>query len=268
MPQAPSDEIVVENDGIKIECDLTSYVEWQIAALKGYETRQKQLFLSLIPQKRRRTLLDVGANIGGHSLTFAKAFSNVVAFEPNPAIFERLEANIARNPGLKVVAMPMGLADHADTLIFYQPPRGCGGQGVGSFDPDFAPNDAIEVRLPVARGDDVVREQNLGPIDAIKIDVQGFEPQVLMGLAETITRDKPAIWAEFSESTLKALDAYGTRMSEILAGYRMYKFAPALKLGLIHQVRLEPCDGVFSSEEADYLFLPSDMDSEVRAASL
>ncbi|WP_156169934.1 FkbM family methyltransferase [Aurantiacibacter luteus] len=268
VPQMAGEEIVVENDGIKITCDLSSYIEWQIATLKGYETRQKQIFLSVIPQHRRRNLLDIGANIGGHSLTFARFFDKVIAFEPNPEIFSRLQGNITRNSGLNIDPMPMGLADRADTLVFYQPPAGCGGQGVGSFDPDFAPNNAIEVRLPVARGDDVVKDQGLNPVDAIKIDVQGFEPQVLMGLADTIAQDKPIIWAEFSESTLRGLQASGSRMSQILAGYRMYKFAPALKFGLIHRVKLEPCDGIHSSEEADYLFLPPDVDKLMRAASL
>lgn len=47
-----------------------------------------------------RTVVDVGANVGDSTLFFASLGARVVAYEPDPANFQRLRANVARNPGL------------------------------------------------------------------------------------------------------------------------------------------------------------------------
>ena len=44
-------------------------------------------------------------------------------------------------------------------------------------------------------------------VDAIKIDVQGFEPEALLGLAEVLARDRPIIWCEIGGGTLSKINS-------------------------------------------------------------
>lgn len=53
----------------------------------------------------------------------------------------------------------------------------------------------------VVDGGRYVIENGVGHVDAIKIDVQGFEPEVLRGLREILHRDRPIIWVEVAEAT-------------------------------------------------------------------
>lgn len=63
----------------------------------------------------------------------------------------------------------------------------------------FSTENARALSAHIAVGDEELRGV---AVDAIKIDVQGFEPNVLRGLRETITANRPLIWVEISETTL------------------------------------------------------------------
>jgi FkbM family methyltransferase len=187
----------VSNQGVWLEGGIDSYVERQAYLFGGYERREIELFLAAIPADRRRTILDIGANIGTHSLSFAKAFANVHAFEPNPLVVDRLRRNVALNRAENIEVHQVGLSDVAGTLDLYAPDSA--NQGLGTF-LEAEQYDRALVRVgsaEIAVGDAYVANLAGGAtIDAIKCDVQGFEVPVFRGLAETIMRDRPIIWVE------------------------------------------------------------------------
>ena len=59
--------------------------------------------------------LDIGANIGNHTLYFADFFKQVYSFEPHPEIFELLKFNVRKSKNIKV--FPFGLSNKNDEMI-------------------------------------------------------------------------------------------------------------------------------------------------------
>ncbi|MDK4705017.1 FkbM family methyltransferase [Rhizobium sp. CNPSo 4062] len=146
-------------------------------------------------------VLDVGANIGNHTIYFAgvsKCF--VAAFEPNPRVVNILRRNIAANDlTSRVEVHDIGLSDH---------------RGVGQMvEGDFANNlGAYKLQEIVGTGigfcplDDIKLPHRPR---LIKIDVEGMELQVLRGAKKTISDASPIISLECSNGNeLSLIDQY------------------------------------------------------------
>ena len=101
----------VENDRRLFEGDLKSFVDRNVYLFGGYEKERIERFLSWVPSARRRTVLDIGANAGTHSLVFAGVFAEVHAFEPNPSLWSQFERNMALNRIVNVTLHRMGLGN-------------------------------------------------------------------------------------------------------------------------------------------------------------
>jgi FkbM family methyltransferase len=137
---------------------------------------------------------DVGANIGYLDLWLVRnvpALGALHAFEPNPYALRPLQSLFQHHP--KVTVHPVGLGN-TDEVLELQAPRS--GSPIGSLVRRF--DDAEHIQVPVRRGDAYITERNLPPPDVIKIDVEGFEPQVFAGLAETIGKYRPTIFFEYT----------------------------------------------------------------------
>lgn len=145
---------------------------------------------------REGMFVDVGANIGIISLEIAREFTQkrVFAIEAVPRYAELLLAN-ARANGLANVEVHNVLCGETETAetSFWQAPDSH--FGMGSRAPQFR-SDA-EVKLPMRRLDSML--DNQGPVAAIKIDVEGFEAEVIAGAQNILVRDRPPIVFEFAE---------------------------------------------------------------------
>jgi FkbM family methyltransferase len=152
-------------------------------------------------------LVDVGGNIGQSVLSLYTVFpmATVVSFEPNPAVFRKLQRLTKRFP--RLIINPNGLSDQTGEAELFVPSyNGNTLTGLASFDYESAKSwlssdrvlrfDPMKLtvsskRLPLVRLDDC----GLQP-DFIKIDVQGLEYRVLAGGLETIRKYRPVIMAE------------------------------------------------------------------------
>lgn len=65
------------------------------------------------------TILDVGANVGNHSLPFSLYAENVWSFKPSPKNFERLHRNISLNRASNIKAINLGISDRDRKAVFY-----------------------------------------------------------------------------------------------------------------------------------------------------
>lgn len=132
-------------------------------------------------------VLDVGANIGNHTLYLAAvARAAVVAYEPNERLTEPLLASIQLN-GLadRVAVRAVAVGDHAGRGSFAEEmPTNLGGQSV---------QDDEEGVFELVRLDD----ERLPAVPAmVKIDVEGMELPVLAGAARLIAEHRPVIYVE------------------------------------------------------------------------
>ena len=151
---------------------------------------------------RAGTCLDIGANIGNHSLYFAPRFAAIHSFEPHPATFRLLDFNMS---GLgNVVAHNVGLGESRGKFTLLENLANLGGSTITSTS-NGGPG---EVEIAVERLDDLSPE--LGSLCFVKIDVEGFEASVLKGAIAAIKAHQPLIVleqheAEFVDGTTPSL---------------------------------------------------------------
>ena len=129
-------------------------------------------------------VLDIGANIGTHTIPISKHVDRVMAFEPDPDNFDLLVKNLAMTMCKNVTTAPVAIADtttQVGTLFDY-----------GKTTLTGAGN------IPCTSIDEI---QDLPKVDFVKIDVEGMELQVLQGMRNTIAKDKPQMLIEMQDAT-------------------------------------------------------------------
>jgi FkbM family methyltransferase len=146
-------------------------------------------------------VIDIGANIGNHTLYFAGICdARVAAFEPNPAASSLLRANLQENDLASAVEIhEMALGNAADTgrIDASQAKQNLGAASV-TQDSGGA--------IRIARLDDILPDAR--PV-LVKIDVEGMESAVLEGMTALLARAHPVIAVEAtSESSYEAVAAF------------------------------------------------------------
>lgn len=142
--------------------------------------------------------IEVGANMGIHTIPMAKFLAGqgrmMLAFEPQPVIFQQLCANLALNGLMNVRALPYACGNENGAVAFGVPDYSSAGNfGATSMSaPGDAGTGAREV-VQCVRLDNLVTDGNVG---LIKIDVEGFEQQVLEGCEGILARCHPFLYVE------------------------------------------------------------------------
>ena len=74
----------------------------EISIFGTYEKEQLNKIIDITKSKKRRICLDIGANIGNHSLFFSNFFEKVISFEPHYKTFQVLKINAKNNKNIKI----------------------------------------------------------------------------------------------------------------------------------------------------------------------
>lgn len=138
--------------------------------------------------------LDIGANTGQHSLFMSGIVHSIHSFEPYPPVLARLRAAVEENALDNVTVHSVGLGATNEILDFFEPPAY--NHGSGSFVTPYDDGSTAVSELQVVVGDEYLAEQGIEHVDLVKIDVEGYEKNVLTGLAETLARDRPIVVLE------------------------------------------------------------------------
>jgi len=169
---------------------VSSYLELEKILQKDGESDILNLFLEKV--KPGDIIFDVGANIGLYTLPCAlKAKEGmVIAFEPVPMWFNRLQDNISLNSIKNVKAYNLGL--HRETQKINLTIKKVLGSGMGSIMDDYGNNIPTDVREDVCsqlvNADEFISENKIPLPNLIKIDVEGAELHVLAGLRSAISQ--------------------------------------------------------------------------------
>lgn len=170
--------------------------------------------------------IDVGANIGNHSVFFSEIFGKVYAFEPNPQAYYLLKYNSA---GSNIVPLNYGLSNENSTLAFFIDRLNLGGSKVIDECTNPGTPNSNTIVIEVRRLDDDLQIKNQA-ISLIKIDVEGHELQVLKGAVKLIKAAQPVIVFEqgehaISEGTSDVIDFLRER------NYRFFTIQSNFHLG-------------------------------------
>jgi FkbM family methyltransferase len=140
---------------------------------------------------RGNTVLDIGANIGVMTLLLSQLVEDtgiIYSFEPNPPIYSGLAAAIKRNNVKNVRLQSIALGSEPGALELFVP---AGNAGAGSLirKPQVPGGHRVVVKMETL--DRFLAQQNISSIHFIKIDVEGFEEQVLQGARHTFESIRP-----------------------------------------------------------------------------
>lgn len=154
------------------------------------------------------TAIDIGANIGWHTLGLARAVGpegRVIAFEPRQPTRDYLASTVVQN-GLidRVKLFPCGLWDEdAELALGWEHDTTNPGHSFITRDQSGYALQKVQLK----RLDDVAS----GPVDFIKIDVEGAEPRVIAGGRKLISACRPIILAELYPQQLNDVSGVSVR---------------------------------------------------------
>jgi FkbM family methyltransferase len=149
-------------------------------------------------------VLDVGANIGYHTLTFARRAAHVLALEPSRPTFRILVANTAAAPN--VTPLCLGAGSRNGLLEFFEAAdNACSGFKDTRRKSVIATSCALSVRL-----DDLLSGWDLTRLDLVKIDVEGWELEVLQGARKVLATRRPTVACEVFGGAAQNPDPWGT----------------------------------------------------------
>ena len=143
---------------------------------------------------KQKTIIDIGANIGNHSLFFSEflEYDEIICFEPFDKNVELLKLNLI---GKNCKIMDYALSDSDSEMILYNSERhNFGGFSLHFYDGSKGENKSFIVQDKITTK--TLDSLNLSNISMIKIDVEGHENSVLNGGIETIKRNQPIIFIE------------------------------------------------------------------------
>lgn len=138
--------------------------------------------------------IDVGANIGNHSIYFGKILhSNVIAFEPNPDIYEILDRNLKVN-SIEYKLYKLGLGDRSATYNLYLPDGA--GKNIGATTLRECLDGAISVVKLDSLLNQIEGDFKDKRVVAIKVDIEGMESRMLSGAVNTLAKYRPELFIE------------------------------------------------------------------------
>ncbi|HEX8955746.1 MAG TPA: FkbM family methyltransferase [Burkholderiaceae bacterium] len=191
--------------------------------VKGeFEPHMVKLFRGLIDP--HHTIFDIGANIGCTSILFSDMGKRVFSFEPSPSTYAFLALNIDTAQCGNVTATNVGLGKEAGNFELTFAKSNRSGAFVSNVT-SASQGHQIE-RIEIAKGDSFVTEHHIEKVDFLKIDVEGFERNVIEGLQETIRRDRPVVVLELNHWCLNVFQRTSVPdFLDFLRGIFPYLFA-------------------------------------------
>ena len=222
-----SDRCLATRDGVIYDLDLSEGIDFAIFLGNRFEPGTRNALRNLVEPSS--LVLDIGANIGAHSLLLAQLVGpqgRVLSFEPTDFAFRKLCRNLDLNPDLALRVTPFHcfLAEKDDQDV----------------------PDAIYSSWPLVEGEDlhakhlgqpmptnkararsidgVLAEMGNPAVQLVKIDVDGFETEVLRGASSLLSVSRPIFMMELSPYVL---DERGSSLEDLLAcfaphGYQFY----------------------------------------------
>lgn len=182
-------------NGHKITVFEDDHIGHKIIRTGLYERDSLAYVNQILTSMHKPVVFDVGANIGNHTLSFSTRAARVYAFEPVPMVFSLLDRNIQQNALKNVQAINIALSNSNQRSELFM--AAGGNVGASSFDKRTGKLEPVMVAKRV--GDEWTEEQGIDRIDLLKIDVEGHELFVLLGLEHSIRRHRPFIMMEWDD---------------------------------------------------------------------
>ena len=151
-------------------------------------------------------VFDIGTWIGLHTLFFAKSVQptgKVFSFEPNPFTYKELLKNIGVNnfDNIQTFELAVGSNEYKDQLIFDSTHKSTGSLNK-EIKTDLMQSNTVEkIEIEIVSLDYIISKEGIPLPDFIKIDIEGFEFDALMGMENLLKNKKPELFIEIHGAT-------------------------------------------------------------------
>ena len=223
--KAKAEKFTVDFFGARYPGDFNNSLDWNVFYYGAYSKDELKLIRDVLGSMNAPITLDIGANVGQHSL-FASIYSKeVIAFEPYPPVARKIQEKIDVNNIRNITLCLVGLGEK-DAMLPFEEPDSCN-MGTGSF---VVPDDPIPASSPttelrVVNGDAYLSSIGAPKVDFIKMDIEGFEVYALRGLRQTLRESRPVVFMEWSSATQRTLGE-GSLADLYPEDYVFYQFEP------------------------------------------
>lgn len=209
--------------GMRFDGDAANMIDYHVLSRGAFEPGLTGLIGHWGGVHPPGLFLDVGANVGIHTLANAGKFAKVIAVEPYPPVADRLRRALTNNGIDNVDVIETALADHIGSAVFHAPTSANLGTGRILPEADAAKTDGT-LTVHTRTGDDLLAGESLA-LALVKIDTEGAEAAVLTGLRERLRTDRPLVIFELLDASADAAEALRRRFPEkyrffILRGVR------------------------------------------------
>lgn len=192
-----------------------------------YQYHKLEAALGHVPKDRRRFALDIGGHVGLWAMWLVDHFSHVHTFEPVPYFANILPHNMRGRDNYTLHRYALG--NETKTVSITVPMDQTGGAHVSNRNPvnvKYNPSGETDTwhAIPMRKLDSF----GFSEVDFIKIDVEGYEPEVLRGGESTIRHNKPVLvveckgndraFGEQANEAVRILERWGARQLEVLSG--------------------------------------------------
>jgi FkbM family methyltransferase len=168
------------------------------------------------------TFWDIGANIGWFSLVASKIVGpngRVFSFEPSPDVFNLLSANTRGQHSIRIIQCGVGNDDAVTAFASHGPSSSASFvEEVTKINQRYLPEAPIrKVEVNIRKVDTLVKQ--LGPPRVIKIDVEGFELEVLKGATGLLSTARPILIMEIHPPQLNLSGGSEALLFQLLRGH-------------------------------------------------
>ena len=154
-----------------------------------YEKDEINFLSSII--KRNSIIIDIGANIGNHSIAFSKMANKVYSFEAHPQTFEILKINCCDYRKIKIYNI--GISNKKGFLFFKKAKTyNVGGKKLTKTG---------TIKSKINKLDNLIKLKK--KIELIKIDIEGHEYKALLGMKKLLENNNSKIYIEFYSDSVQ-----------------------------------------------------------------
>ena len=169
------------------------------------------------------TVVDAGANIGLHTLFFAKRVGpegRVYAFEPGQSAFDRLQSHVKRNQLTNVRCFHCALGADEGTVAIAENPQ----DNSRNFVVESSPGKIGTKNVALRSLNQVLAEESVVRVDFLKLDVEGFESEVLKGARSYLEKHRiRVLQLELDDLGLGRSGSNSTDICDTLFGYGYHR---------------------------------------------
>lgn len=197
---------------------IPGLIENAIYVRRGWETGLAEKMASFI--KDNSIFIDIGSNIGYHTLYIASCLLNVkcIGFEPNPTVLADFKRNVEINNFTNISLYDYAIGEACGMTDFYMTGENSVNRGLSAVNLPKYGDELLKTTVKLISLDEFLDPDSKSTVSVLKIDAQGYEYQVINGALDVINKSHPVIFLEYHDESEKTPQ----EIFSLIPDYRIY----------------------------------------------